>query len=269
MQKIERKLRFFFLIICACTSCGHLAKPQDPPHLTSLQQCIENETPFDPTSRYYLVILVDAKRFDYANFQTLCDSIAMQAQSGSYVGHAWVMLVGERRGQKIVIEGGHSGELGIGQDRYLEGVVKLAVSGDPNPIRYLHESLDDGFFQPGSGGHEPTFAARIELNQAQFEEIFAALQPLRYNFDLYSLTQNQCITLVTKIACLAGLHLQGEVTLTVPQYCWVGGSRLRLWQDRRYQAVTFSSPDRLEASLVEAVYQGKAKAAFKWYFQNK
>jgi hypothetical protein len=136
---------------------------------------------------------------------------------------------------------------------------------DPNPVRYLHSTLDDGFFQKGPGVHKPTYAARVELNKAQFDEIYNTIRPHVYNYKSYSLTQNQCTTFVAQVASIAGVDLKYEVLVNVPQYALIGDTRICLWQDKRYEWITVSSPDILERGLVEAVLEGKAQPAMRWY----
>src|SRR5438445_2663557 len=103
-------------------------------------------------------------------------------------------------GKRVCIEGGHSGELGHAQPRYLEGV--FLNDKEPNPVRYLFTALQDGYFEKGPGRHKPTYAVRVELNQSRFLKIYEYMQPDRYPFTEYSLTENQCTTFVTKIAAL-------------------------------------------------------------------
>ena len=70
------------------------------------------------------------------------------------VGHAWIYLQGNVNGESIVIEGGHSGELGICQPKYFDGIMNYVEYGyadsscgemcclrnEPNPVKYLWAS---------------------------------------------------------------------------------------------------------------------------------
>jgi hypothetical protein len=43
------------------------------------------------------------------------------------------------------------------------------------------------------------------------------------------------------------------------------GTKIRLWEDPCYSTLTFSTPDQLEKSLMEAVANGKGEYALDWY----
>ena len=221
-------------------------------------------------SPYYVALLVDAKQLNYTNFQTLLDSVIHDKKNNPhhYVGHAWIILCGEIDGKKIVVEGGHSGEIGRDFPCYLDGLVlhsQLTSLYEPNPIRYLHTTLYDGFFQSGPGVHTPTFAVILPISKEQFKNIYAAIHPERYDFSSYSLTTNQCVTFVAKVACLAGLTLEYEVTVDVPSSCNIQGREIPLWKDPNYKQITIPSPDILEKSLKKAVEEKKALLALEWY----
>lgn len=209
------------------------------------------------SSDYYLILYVSTKKFDYRSTESCLRSMSKNSRDGRF-GHAWIYVRGLRDGQPVEIEGGHSGELGQLQPRYFDGVADLIECGDPNPIRYLWEVLHDGFFQEGSGGHLPTFAARIELTPEQFEKIVAFIQS--YPYSDYALTGRQCTTFCLEVAALAGWKLEGLVTLPITSSIVFGGARMRLWHDPRYASITFASPDRLERSLRESQFKRNLKA---------
>lgn len=61
----------------------------------------------------YIVFLVNARQLDYSSFRSVLRTIAKHPSDWSKngdVGHAWIYLKGDE-----VIEGGHSGELGLDQ----------------------------------------------------------------------------------------------------------------------------------------------------------
>lgn len=196
-------------------------------------------------SEYSLTIFVSAKHFDYSSCQACLSSLA-KTRDGRF-GHAWIRLRGSREGQPVDITGGHSGELGQIQPRYFEGVADLVDSGDPNPIRYLWEVQRDGFFQQGSGGHRPTYAAQVAITPEQFEAILRYMES--YPYRDYCLTGRQCTTFCMEVAALAGWKLDGCVTLDISSEIFFRGVRMRLWQDPQFASITFATPDRLEQSL--------------------
>ena len=257
-----------FLLLLLCSAC-HPASLKDDyhrqyQHLQSQREAKAQETPF-LNNDYFLVLLVDAKHLDYSDAKTLLSTVSKHPDGSRErdVGHAWIILCGIKDGKRVCIEGGHSGELGISHPRYLEGL--FLHRNDPNPVRYLFTALPDGYFEKGPGRHKPTFAVRVEINQKTFLKIYELMQPERYPFSEYSLTESQCTTFVVKMASLAGLELDHEVTIPVPPAMELEGQKITLWQDSRYQKLTVSTPDILEKSLLQATHAGKARVACRWY----
>jgi len=232
---------------------------------------------FVQESDYFLVILVDAKHLDYSNTRALFKSLA-RSKNGE-VGHAWIYLKGNLNAVDLEIEGGHSGERGLIQSKYFEGVMNYIDYGyanptveqkrfpryEPDPIKYIWTSQSDGFFQRGSGNHYPTFAAKIDLTQDQFLKILAFMHPSNYHYPDYALTRNQCSSFVAKAAALADLPIEFEVTVPIERTLTIGQDTLTLWHDPQYASITFSSPDVIEKSLIQAVAQGRAQYALNWY----
>lgn len=217
-------------------------------------------------SPYMLIILVDARHLDYSDGQALMRTIVKHPSDGSKnsdVGHAWVYLQGHLDGKFLAIEGGHSGELGIDQPKYFEGVMDDVERDELNPIKYLWDIQRDGFFQRGSGGHSPTFAAKVDLSEDRFREILDFID--RYDFSQFSLVGNQCTSFAAQVAELAGLSLSIEVTIPIQQHIRVGGEWITLWEDPAYSVIGMPSPDRLEKSLMEAVQNRQAEYALGWY----
>lgn len=215
-------------------------------------------------SDYFLIILVDARHIDTSNSQTFLQTMTKHPANGSKegdVGHAWIYL----KGRDFAIEGGHTGEYGVIRPRYADGMMQYLSQGDHNPVRYLWESLDDGIFQRGCGGHSPTYAAKFDLTQEQYESILTFIHPERYPYKKYSLTGRQCTSFVAQVAALAGIHLPTEVTMKIYPTAKISRERVRLWNDPQYASITFSSPDALEQSLIAAVRRGEAQPALAWY----
>lgn len=215
----------------------------------------------------FIVFLVDAKHLDYSNSQALIKSL----QKHHSFGHAWIKLHGDHQGQSVDIEGGHSGELGCMDPKYFDGIMNYIEYGDakytrgqpiryePNPIKYLWSTLQDGFYQEGAGGHRPTFAAKVDITPEQFNQILEFIDPFNYCYANYSLTHHQCTTFLVQIAALIGIILPSEVTIPIAQQVRFSGTIYHLWSDPIYAELTLPSPDILEQSLIQLVEQGQAE----------
>ncbi|NGX41920.1 MAG: hypothetical protein K940chlam7_00194 [Chlamydiae bacterium] len=236
-------------------------------------------------SEYFLVILVDARHLDYSNGRELLKTMVKHPSDGSKnsdVGHAWIYLHGVVDGECVVVEGGHSGELGRYQAKYFDGIMNYMDFGfanptreqmcfprkEPNPIKYLWETQEDGFFQHRNGKHKPTCAAKIDITKEQFDAIVAFIDPCNYSYTNYALVGNQCSSFAVQVANIAGLDLESEVTVPIPQNIRIGGEWFQLWSNPYYSAITMSSPDILEKSLIDAVNKGKAENVLPWYLKH-
>lgn len=200
-------------------------------------------------SQYYLVMLVEACHLDYSDGKSFLRTMVKHPSDGtknSDVGHAWILLHGE----SYTIEGGHSGELGIDQPRYFEGVMNNIDDGFQNPIQYLWATQGDGFFQRGSGGHKPTFAAKVNLTKEQFDAIKSFIET--YGYSSYAITSTQCSSFVSCVGRLAGIDLECDVTISVPRTMRIGREEYSLWNDPKYSFITISSPDILEKKFDES-----------------
>lgn len=231
-------------------------------------------------SDYILVILVDARHLDYSNNYSLLKTLAKHPSDGSKngdVGHAWIYLKGVIDGKFVEIEGGHSGELGVFQPKYFEGILnyceygyadptpqqKLSPRYEPNPVKYLWATQKDGFFQKGSGNHTPTFAAKFNISKEQFHQILALMEI--YPYAEYSLTDNQCCVFIDKVAKEAGIDLEYEVKIPLDPILKLGNEKIRFWTNPQYAELKVGSPDKLEKSLIQAVNDGRAEYALDWY----
>lgn len=204
----------------------------------------------------FLVILVDAPHLDYSDCRRLLKSVVKHPRNGCKngdVGHAWIYLHGEG----LCLEGGHSGELGVVQPKYFDGVMDRIDRGDPNPAKYLWAIQRDGFFQHGTGGHRATYAVKVDITTEQCREILKFIES--YPFPEYAIAGNQCSTFVAQVAALAGLELECEVTIPIDQQIRIGKCTYTLWTDPKYSSLTISSPDILEKSLQQAVEEGKVE----------
>ncbi len=278
------------LLLSSCNTCYHCSPISNsicssPLSSFSFQRA-KQESP------YFLLILVNARGLDYSNLPHFLQSLAKHPRGGSKnsdTGHAWIYLQGfiqQRRSDGFYnfvpfkLEGGQSGEGGIHQPKYFEGIMNYSEYGyaaipnanfsvkkpyryEPNPIKYLFSTLNDGYFQQGSGGHRPTFAIKIPLSIRQFDEILAYIE--QYDFSSYSLTQQQCCSFVQEIAQLADIYLETKITLLLPQALHLNRIAWQLWADPSYSQITFACPEKLEQSMKEAVRQGKATLALTEY----
>lgn len=244
MNRIVLALLLFFL---ACSS---------PYYEKTISACSITKSPC------YIIFLVDARHLDYRDASCFLRSVAKHPSDGSKnsdVGHAWIYL----KKDQDILEGGVSGETGIGQPRYIEGVVTLSEKGDPNPARYFWTKQRDGFFQSGSGGHTPTFAAKVNLTDEEYDKILNFI--CSYSYHDYSLIQNNCASFLEEIAALIGLPLDSKEVIEIPSSICVGNETIHFWNDPCYHSIVFSSPDRIERGLLEWVKEGRAEPALAWY----
>ena len=191
---------------------------------------------------------MDAPHLDFTDCRSFIRTVAKHPQDGGKsgdVGHAWIYLRGIVNGQELVLEGGHSGETGRIQARYLDGIMNNIDFGfptppshtfharyEPNPVSYLWAVQNDGFFQSGSGGHQPTFALKVPLTPDQFWNILHFIE--QYEFSNYSLQGRQCTSFVVEAAALASLQLECHACLQFPSVLDIHGEELRLWTDPCY-----------------------------------
>lgn len=235
-------------------------------------------------SEYFLVLAVDARHLDYTDNYSFLKTLAKHPSDGSKcgdVGHAWLYVQGVVEGKAVYIEGGHSGELGVVQAKYFAGIMNNIDYGyanptskeiqqwryEPNPIKYLWETLKDGFFQVGAGSHKATFAAKVDLKPDQFQEIMNFIYT--YDFSDYSITGNQCSSFVARVASLANLELECQVTMPIDAQICIVNEHIILWNDPCYSQLTISSPDVLERSLMQVVHSGQAENATCWFNDRK
>lgn len=267
------------LSLLLCTACHRPQTASYKEQYVHLQEPQPRECEFDVPD-YYVVFLVAAYHFDYSDYRstvrTMCKHPSDGGKEGN-VGHCWILLHGYERGREVCIEGGHSGELGEIQPKYFEGVMNYFKYGyldptpeemecpryEPNPIKYLWEVQWDGYFQRGSGCYEPTYAALVPLTKEQYFKIKKALS--EYDFKKYSITENQCATMVAKVGEQIDLPIEHKVVIPVAPNLNYSTFYLRLWEDPRYSQITLSVPDRVECSLMRAVAEGRAIPALKWY----
>ena len=233
-------------------------------------------------TEYYIVFLVAAYHLDYLDNSELVSSLIKYGTGKGNIGHSWILLKGTRNGHPYVLEGGQSGQRGKRHPRFYEGINNYINYGysnptqeqkrnprkEPNPVKYLWEKLDDGFFQNGPGGYRPTYAAKFDLTEEQFKEILEFTSLETYPYESFSLAGNNCSSFIVHVASLFGLNLEHEVTVEIDPLIAAGEMEYRLWVDPKYSKITFSTPDIIERSLIKAVSHDKAEYALGWYFKR-
>ena len=212
-----------------------------------------------------LIILVDAPHLAYSPTKDLFKTMSKHPRTGckeGSVGHAWICLV---RDGVVILEGGHSGERGISQPRYFDGVFQAVWQGKKNPVRYLWAVQNDGFFQNGSGGHVPSIAAKVVISSDVFDAIYRFV--MTYPFRRYALLGPQCCRFVIEVAKLAGLELKAALSIPIDRCIVLDGRQIQLWHDARFSTLVCETPDVLEVSLKKAIKEGRALDATLWYFK--
>lgn len=260
-------MRFLFLFLLLLTSCSWQPRSAEyrefyshlkQPHVRCGNRIKESD--------YFLVLLVDACHLDYSDNHTFLRTMVKHPSDGSKngdVGHSWIYLEGWKEGKRVYLEGGQSGELGIVQPRYFDGVMDRIDAGHPNPISYLWDTLHDGFFDWGGGMHTPTYAVKVNLTEKQFLDLFAWVEC--YDFSTYSITNCQCTTFVCGAARFAGLELEDKVTIPIQKEVHLRSCTLPLRTNDQYAFLTISTPDVLEKSLMKLVLEGQGEYAVQWY----
>lgn len=234
-------------MLCGCSS-RHV-----PLEVTSCSVAVDPD--------YELWVFVDARGLDYRSASACMKSLVRRHREDleGDVGHAWFLLRGNLSDQKVWRYGGHSGETGSSMPTYVQGVVELLESGDaePNPVKYLWATMNDGFFEEGDGGHIPTMVAKVSLSAEEFALAWTYTDPRYYDYQTYSLTEHQCCTLVEEVAAIAGVVLDSRVTLPIEKTVRWSGRKVVLWEDPTYAWITLPTPDKLQESLRRAVKAGK------------
>jgi hypothetical protein len=271
-----------FIIFALVCSCAHAPPTESWKKQYSHLQRVRPQNRSITETDYYIVFLVAAYHLDYLDNRALIHSLIDYGRRKGDIGHSWVYLKGIKDSEPYILEGGQSGQLGKTEPRFYEGVNNYIKFGyadpsnsqkanpryEPNPIKYLWEDLEDGFFQKGNGGHRPTYAAKVDLTKRQFNRILDFMDPGQYDYETFSLVGNQCSSFVAEVASIAGLPVEDKVTVKIASSMMIGKKEYRLWTDPKYSEITFSSPDVIERSLMEAVSEGRAEYALGWYFDR-
>lgn len=157
----------------------------------------------------------------------------------TFTGHSWLIL--ERPDKRVEV--GHTPNRPV----LLNGVKSLAEKGDPNPVSYLWQELRIGRRHGHLSGLRPTFVLRLPLTTEQHESIERLLAT--YDFVRFGLVGHDCSDLVVQAARLAGVEVDYQVDITLPETKLLYGRVYRFWTDEKYRELIIACPDVLEASL--------------------
>lgn len=203
---------------------------------------------------YGLYILNEAARWDYSTTRSLLFSIWQRPW-----GHSWLLLESpENR-----MEFGHTGDLGLVEPRYHDGVFQRTREGHPDAIAYLWQTRSDGKLQTGKPNRPPTFVWRMPITQRRHGRIHEYVKQREYV--QFGVTANNCTDMVIEVAALAGIHLIHRIRLTGPREVSIWGQRRRVWTDPQYRILEYSTPEVLETDLRHLVELGIGRDATEWY----
>lgn len=207
---------------------------------------------------FYLYVLTSANYWDYRDTQSFVVSFIKHPS-----GHSWMILESPRDR----LECGHTGNFGLMQPRYHDGVIQRIRDDDPNPIAYIWQTMSDGQFEMGNPGREPTFVWRIPITRDAHERIYDYTMNRKY--DRFSLSTYNCGEMVTQAAALAGVNLTSLVRITFPAEGKIKGHTLRVWTDPKYSAFEIRSIDVLEVDLRQLARMGIGSDATADYRKTK
>lgn len=251
----------------ACVSIPTAVEPHPDMEIFSTSQVharfTEGRTaPAPDAVAHSLVVLVAPIGIDFNSVSSMLKTFHTRPRGGKSkdtVGHSWVMLCEGGR----CLECGHSGEHGFEDNNYYHGALALARAGDPNPAKALFRTMDDGEFVTHSSGHTPLIAVRFRLTEQEYaraREFIAS-----YDYKHFALTGGQCTSFAAGVAAAAGIELGSRITLALPRVLGFKGAEYVFWTDPKYSTITFSAPEVLEQSLLQALKLGLGEDALEWY----
>jgi len=234
--------RLFSLLALMVVLAGCYRTPPSPPPCNPVATNVEENNP------YVLTLYADARGLDYSSGKAMYKSLKFQQgrkNTHGIFGHTWIRLKGEQDEEVVVVEGGHSGDLGERQPVYLDGVMAQIKGGHPNPISYLWATKEDGFFQRGSGGHIPTHRAVFVLSEEQYWDILNYIDPANYDYQHYALTDRQCVSYCARIADRIGEKMHYKADISIPQNVQILTKKIVLWRNPQYGNLSIGLPDVL------------------------
>ena len=219
----------------------------------------------DPATRapvgdegYNLFILNESANWDHTTAKAILFSIWQRPWA-----HSWIILESpEHR-----LECGHTGDFGLNEQRYHEGVFQRVRDGHPDPIAYLWQTRFDGQFQLGKPNRPPTFVWRMPITRRRYQLIHDYVMNRKY--DQFGARSNNCTDMVIETAALAGINLIHRMRLTLPSKSKVWGRTQNVWTDPQYRVLEYSTPEVLEVDLRQLVSLGIGSDATKWYLSLK
>lgn len=222
--------------------------------------------PASDAAAYSLIVLVAPIGIDFSSVSNMLKTFHTRPRGGKSkdtVGHSWVMLCEGGR----CLECGHSGEHGFEDNNYYQGALALAKAGDPNPAKALFRTMDDGEFVTHSSGHKPQIAVRFRLTEQEFAKAREFIAG--YDYKHFALTGGQCTSFAAGVAGAAGIELGSRITLALPRVLDFRGAEFVFWTDPKYSSISFSAPEVLEQSLLQALELGLGEDALEWYRRGK
>jgi len=207
---------------------------------------------------YYLSILNEAAKWDYSTTKSLLFSIWQRPWA-----HSWLIL--ESPGERL--ECGHTGDLGLNNLRYHDGVFQGIRDGDPNPIAYLWQTRSDGLLQIGKPNRPPSFVWKMPITRQRYQMMRDYVRQRTY--DQFGVRSNNCTDMVFATAALAGINLIHRIRLTLPPETKVWGHMRRVWTDPCYRILEYGTPDVLEVDLRQLARLGIGSNATEWYLSLK
>ena len=136
------------------------------------------------SGEFFLIVLTRSVNVNFDEPNAFYRSIT--ARDEGSVGHAWILLGNGSH----YIECGHTGEFGLVNLRYHEGVKKAIRDKKKNPISYLWEDLRDGRYEEYYMTEKPTCAVRFELTEKEYKKIYDYINT--YDYASFSITKACC-----------------------------------------------------------------------------
>ncbi|NQZ67973.1 MAG: hypothetical protein HRT89_07880 [Lentisphaeria bacterium] len=262
------KLLSFILLCLAIAGCRTV--PKDQEHHWKAVLIPAKKTLPDPKKRvttegYFLYVATDSRGYDFSTAKGFIDTLKKPVQGDPEdvsVGHAWILT----ESPEDILECGHTGEFGILNPSYYDGMIGLVKKKDPNPISYLFTRMKDGKYHQGADSHDPTYVARIKISKKQHDDIRKFIKD--YDYKIFALTDRQCSFFVAECMRIAGIDPAYEMKISFPQIFYFRGIKVRVWTDPKYKTIAIGFPDSMETFSRLLVKKGLAEDAMKWYLEE-